>query len=145
MNKIEREEQWHQLFMRFAGDVGNMSRARRLKVGAVAVKDRRVVAIGYNGTPPGADNNCEDELPDGSLVSKENVIHAEDNLIRFAEANDISLYDCTLYITHSPCPHCCEKISKAGFSKVVFGKQFRDMSGLQALENDKGVEVYEWN
>ena len=140
----DRDFQWHQLFMRFATDVGNMSTAIRLKLGAVAVKERRVIAIGYNGTPPGHDNSCEITDDFGNLVTKPNVIHAEDNLIRFAKERNIDLCGCTLYVTHSPCPNCCDLIRSAGFKEVIYGKPYRIMSGLTALRESR-IMVTEWN
>lgn len=160
-----RDRQWHALFMRFAQDVAQMSRAIRLKVGAVAVRDRRVIAIGYNGTPEGEDNCCEElvitdkngieddydvsayrEYRDGEnwvLQTKLNVIHAEDNLIRYADKHSIDLNGCTLYITHSPCPACGEKIIANGFKEVVFEKHYRVVTDLHFLI-DKGIEVRQW-
>lgn len=154
--------QWDALFMRFAQDVSQMSYAVRLKVGAVAVRDLRVVAIGFNGTPSGEDNRCEDlvefDMNDeafGSeviewrddknwkLVTKSNVIHAEDNLIRYADRHNIDLNDCTLYITHSPCPSCGDKIIANGFKEVVYEKHYRIATDLHFLI-DKGVKVRQW-
>ena len=140
-----RNGQWDQLFMRFANDVANMSSAKRLKVGAVAVRDRRVIAIGYNGTPPGEDNCCEYVNSDGELVTKDSVIHAEANLIKFSGENGIDLKHCVLYITHSPCPLCAVKIYEAGFSEIVYGKQFRDTSALKRMSDVLGIKVREWN
>lgn len=135
-----RQQQWDKLFLKFAHDVSQMSRATRLQVGAVAVKDRRVICIGYNGTPEGADNCCEFMDDYGTLVTKSNVVHAEDNLIRFATKERTYLEGCTLYITHCPCPNCCELIVKAGFSRVVFSHFYRDTSGVNNLL-DKGIIV----
>lgn len=130
--------------MRFATDVSNMSYAIRLKVGAVAVRDRRVIAIGYNGTPSGEDNRCENLAIDGTLVTRANVVHAEVNLIKFAQENHIDLTGCTLYITHSPCPNCGPKVIEAGFVEVVFGKHYRIVSDLSKL-TENGIIVREWN
>lgn len=160
-----RQTQWDSLFIKFAADVANMSHAVRLKVGAVAVRDKRVIAIGYNGTPSGEDNCCEELVPyngdgmepdydvhahrewrDGKSwvsVTKSNVIHAEDNLIRFANKNSINLGDCTLYITHSPCPPCGYKIIGAGFKRIVFEKYYRIVSDLSMLEKI-GIKVEQW-
>lgn len=158
-----RKSDWDRLFMNFASDVASMSYAVRLKVGAVAVRDRRVIAIGYNGTPKGTDNCCEDEVvldPTKDLISKgehtvwrdgknwilktkSNVIHAEDNLIRFANANYIDLNDCTLYITHSPCPSCGEKIIATGIKEVVYEKHYRIVTDLHFLTNE-GIKVRKW-
>jgi len=163
---ITRADEWDRLFMNFATDVANMSRAIRLKVGAVAVHDRRVIAIGYNGTPGGEDNCCEElvesfengnepdydgsarrEWKDGKnwvYKTKSNVIHAEDNLLRFCESNNINTNGCTLYITHSPCPLCGSKIIDAGFKEVVYEKHYRIVTDLGNL-SDAGIKVRQWN
>lgn len=137
---MTRQQQWDKLFLKFAHDVSQMSRAERLKVGAVAVKDRRVICIGYNGTPEGENNCCEFTDDYGTLITKPNVIHAEDNLIRFAQRHGISLEGCTLYITHCPCPNCCKHIVRAKFSRVVFSYIYKDMTGLPTLL-DEGILV----
>lgn len=134
--------------MKFAHDVAKMSWAMRLKVGAVAARDRRVIALGYNGTPAGEDNCCEDWVTDpetGLLVSvtKPNVIHAESNLINFSKENNIDLNGCTLYITHSPCAGCGDKIIEAGFKEVIFGTHYRIVSNLHFL-SEAGVKVRQW-
>jgi len=161
----DRAKQWDKLFMRFALDVAEMSRAERLKVGAVAVRDRRVIAIGYNGTPPGEDNCCEEFVRETThhmspeydvhavrqwregkmwvLKTKPNVIHAEDNLIRFSEENNIDLHGCTLYITHSPCPLCGDKVINAGFKEVVYEKHYRIVTDLPELTK-AGIFVRQW-
>jgi dCMP deaminase len=95
-----------------------LSNARRLKVGCVAIRDRRIICCGYNGTGPGEDNNCEYELPDGSLITKPNVFHAEVNMINFAREYGISLLDCALYISHEPCEPCSKKVIESGIVEV---------------------------
>ena len=137
---------WDRLFMRFATDVSNMSHAIRLNVGAVAVRDKRVIAIGYNDTPSGEDNCCEiiDKTNFGKLITKTNVVHAEANLIKYAKENNIDLYGCTLYITHSPCPSCGQLVIDTGFSEVVFGKHYRIVSDLSKL-TEAGINVREYN
>jgi len=144
MDKLIRQNQWDQLFMFFSSDVANMSHAIRLKVGAVAVRDKRVIAIGYNGTPPGESNVCEelDEL--GNLKTKSNVIHAEANLIRFAKEHNINLTGCKLYLTHSPCPNCGQLLIEAGITEVMFGKHYRITKDLSKL-TEAGLIVSEYN
>ena len=137
---MTRQQQWDRLFLKFAKDVSQMSRATRLQVGAVAVKDRRVVCIGYNGTPEGEDNCCEFTDNFGNLVTKPNVIHAEDNLIRFSKGLGVTLVGCTLYLTHSPCMGCCKLILGSGFSRVVFSIPYRDTVCLLQLEA-RGISV----
>ena len=122
----------------------NLSSAVRLKVGAVAVKDRRIVACGYNGKGQGEDNCCEDTLPDGRLVTKLNVIHAEDNLIRFARGEGVNLHSCAIYITHAPCVGCATKIWQAGFTKVIYLYDYRDHEGINLLK-EKYLVVEKYN
>jgi len=125
---------YHNYFQNVAYETAKLSYATRLKVGAVAVKDRRIICVGFNGTPPGEDNCCEDE----NNVTKPNVIHAEDNLIRFAEKHKINLEGCDIYITHSPCRNCADLIHRAGFAKVYFSEYYRTSDGPEFL-NSVGI------
>lgn len=83
-----------------------LSHAIRKKVGAVLVKDGRIVSIGYNGTPTGFPNCCEDKLADGSLKTKSIVVHAEANALFFCAKTEIQTAGATMYLTLSPCPTC---------------------------------------
>lgn len=109
-----------------------LSYAKRLQVGAVAVRDRRIICVGFNGTPPGHSNICEDD----NNVTLPTVIHAEDNLVRFANENGIDIKNCTLYVTHSPCENCASIIKDAGFSEVVYLEAYRSVMGIILLENN---------
>ena len=110
---------FHSYFMDVAKRTAQLSNARRLKVGCIAVFDRRIICCGYNGTGPGEDNNCEIEMLDGSLITKPNVKHAEINMIDFANERDIDLRSCRLYITHEPCEPCATRILGAGMVAVI--------------------------
>jgi dCMP deaminase len=112
-----------------------LSYATRLKVGAVAVRDKRIVCVGFNGTPPGLPNVCES---DG--VTLPTVLHAEENLILFAAKNGISLNGCSIYITHQPCLNCARMIYGAGISDVTYKEIYRTSEGLEFLES-VGVTV----
>lgn len=112
-----------------------LSYATRLKVGAVAVRDKRIVSVGFNGTPPGLPNVCES---DG--VTLPTVLHAEENLILFAAKNGISLNGCSIYITHQPCLNCSRMIYGAGISDVTYKEIYRTSEGLEFLES-VGVTV----
>lgn len=129
---------FHTYFMDVAKRTAELSYARRLKVGSVAVRDRRIIACGYNGTPPGEDNNCEITLPSGGLKTKDSVVHSEVNLIRFAKSQSIDLSGCTLYITHRPCFNCSNEIFEAGFDEVIFDIEYE-------LGNNDGVEFLKNN
>ena len=126
--------------MRAAHLYSDLSTARRLKVGALVVKDDRIISIGYNGMPKGWDNNCEIEQPDGTLKSKPEVLHAETNAIaKLARSNESGL-DADIFVTHSPCLDCAKLIYQAGIRRVYYSVSYRDDSGINFLKNS-GVEV----
>lgn len=126
--------------MNVAAEYATLSRARRLKVGAIVVKDNRIISIGYNGTPPGWDNNCEDELSDGSLKTKAEVLHAEENAIGKLARSHESGENATMFITHAPCAQCAKLILVSGISSVYYRDKYRDDSGIAFLEKS-GVKV----
>ncbi len=127
------------LYHDIAERVSKLSRARRLQVGAVIVKDHRILSYGYNGTPPGFDNNCEHEV-DGALVTKPEVIHAEMNAIAKVARSHDSCLDATLYLTHSPCIECSKAILQAGIASVQYRLDYRSSDGI-ALLRSAGVDV----
>lgn len=117
------------------------SKARRTKVGAVLVKDGRLIASGWNGQPHGFDNSCETMNPDGSMTTKETVIHAEANVVYFCAKHGIKTDGTTLYITMSPCIKCGLAIIQAGIKKVYYRTAYRDPSGIAFLrQNNIKVE-----
>ena len=116
-----------------------LSKAERLKVGAVLVKDDRVISVGYNGCPSGGSNICEDVI-DGELVTKPEVLHAEENCIAFAAKNGIATEGCSMITTHSPCFACSRLLIQAGVKNVWYETKYRDISGLDLLKNHN-VEV----
>jgi dCMP deaminase len=131
--------------MKVAKIYAELSHARRLHVGAIVVKDDRIISIGYNGMPSGWDNNCEDEIkwPNGEvryLTSKPEVLHAESNAISKLAASTESGRGADIFITHSPCLDCAKLIFQSGIRRVWFGEQYRDDTGIQFLERS-GVEV----
>jgi len=130
--------------MRTAQTFAELSHARRLKVGAIVVKEDRIISIGYNGMPAGWDNNCENEYlhEDGSttLKTKSEVLHAETNAIaKLAKSND-SGNGATMFITHSPCIECAKLIYQSGINHVVYMQKYRDDAGIKFLERS-GVVV----
>lgn len=127
------------MYMEIARVVAKTSYATRLKVGAVAVKDNRVLSLGYNGTPPGMDNECE-HMVDGVLVTKPTVIHAEANCILKMARDGQAAQDADMFVTVSPCLECSKMILTAGFRKLWFGEQYRTMDGVYFLRSN-GVEV----
>lgn len=147
------KQKWIDAYMDTAERFAQLSSAIRLKVGAVIVKDHRIVSIGYNGTPMGWDNECEyksysltkydclDE--DGSsyeLKTKPEVIHAEANAVIKLARDGESGKDAMIFCTHAPCIDCAKMIVGAGIRKVFYRDTYKDQLGLDFLEKS-GVEV----
>jgi dCMP deaminase len=116
-----------------------LSKAVRSKVGAVLVTRNGVCLTGYNGTPAGMDNSCEYE-ENGLLVTKKDVIHAEQNTILKAAREGISILGSKLYLTLSPCIPCASMILSAGITEVIYAEKYRDASSIDYLIN-AGVTV----
>mgnify|MGYP002624840604 FL=1 len=114
----------------------DLSRCARSKVGAVIAKNGRIIATGYNGTPPGYDNKCED--CDGN--TRPEVLHAEENAIVFCARHGLATEGCDLYTSLSPCPGCAKMIAAAGINRVFYKTQYRDYVGIELLEK-LNVEV----
>ncbi|WP_417885353.1 deoxycytidylate deaminase [Zunongwangia sp.] len=123
-------------YLRIAREWGKLSHCNRKKVGAVIVKDRMIISDGYNGTPSGFENYCEDE----EGYTKWYVLHAEANAILKVAASTQSCMGATLYITLSPCKECSKLIHQAGITRLVYAKKYKDNSGLEFLEK-AGVEI----
>lgn len=121
-----------------------LSHAKRLHVGAIIVKDDRIISIGYNGMPTGWDNNCEDVIQHSddttTLKTKPEVLHAETNAIaKLAKSNESGL-DASLFVTHAPCMDCAKLIYQSGISNVYYRNSYRESTGLDFLTKS-GVEV----
>ncbi len=128
------------LYSDIAERVAELSSARRLQVGAIVVRDDRIISMGYNGMPAGWDNNCESEQADGTLKTRPEVLHAEMNaLMKLARSHESGL-GADLFITHSPCMECAKGIYQAGINRVYYGKQYRSNDGIQFL-NQSNIEV----
>jgi dCMP deaminase len=137
--------------MKTAETFAELSYARRLHVGAIVVKDDRIISIGYNGMPAGWDNNCEDESVElysgyeGAihrtvLKTKPEVLHAETNAIaKLAKSND-SGNGADIFITHAPCIECAKLIYQSGINSVYYGENYRDDSGIEFLKKS-GVKI----
>ena len=119
-----------------AREWGNLSYCERRKVGALIVKDRMIISDGYNGTPTGMENICEDE----QNYTKWYVLHAEANAIMKVASSTQSCSGATLYVTLSPCKDCSKLIYQAGIVRVVYIDQYKDTTGIDFLK-DAGVEV----
>lgn len=127
--------------MEIASSVSKLSSAKRLQVGAIVVKDDRVISMGYNGTPSGWDNTCEDII-NGELVTKPEVLHAEMNALAKLAKSSESGDNASLFVTHAPCMNCAKLIYQAGIKSVYYKTNYRDTSGKDFL-NKLGVYVEE--
>ena len=123
-------------YLRMARECAKLSYCHRKQVGAIIVKDRMIISDGYNGTPTGFENFCEDE----EGYTKWYVLHAEANAILKVAASTQSSKGATLYITLSPCQNCSKLIHQAGIIRVVYSKSYKDLSGVKFLEQ-AGIEV----
>ena len=123
-------------YLRMAREWAKLSYCQRKQVGAIIVKDRMIISDGYNGTPTGFENFCEDD--DG--YTKWYVLHAEANAILKVAASTQSSKGATLYITLSPCQNCSKLIHQAGIIRVVYSKAYKDLSGVKFLKQ-AGIEV----
>ena len=144
---VNMKQKWIDAFMDTAERFAQLSSAKRLQVGAVVVKDNRIISIGYNGTPAGWSNDCEEMFITQDEVSpnvfsidkriefrtKDEVIHAEANAIsKLARSNDSGLGS-DMFISHAPCVHCAKLIYGAGISKVYYRNSYRDTDGIDFL------------
>ena len=117
-----------------------LSHCDRKKVGALIVKDGMIISDGFNGTPSGFENCCEDE--DG--YTKWYVLHAEANAILKVAKSTNSCKNAVLYLTLSPCKECVKLIHQAGIKRLVYIQQYKDTSGLKFLEK-AGVDIQQIN
>lgn len=131
-------------YMKTAAVFAELSHARRLHVGAIVVKDDRIVSIGYNGMPAGWDNCCEDEIIDDkwmvTLKTKSEVLHAESNAISKLARSSESGLGADLFVTHSPCLDCAKLIYQSGIKRVWYGLAYRSTEGVEFLTKS-GVAV----
>ena len=138
------KRKWIDAFMDTAERFAQLSSAKRLKVGAVVVKDNRIISIGYNGMPSGWTNDCEDVIQHSddttSLTTKDEVIHAESNAIIKLARDGESGNNSTMFCTHAPCIHCAKLIYGSGFNKIYYRDTYRDTNGIDFL-NKCNIEV----
>ncbi len=140
-----------QAYMKTAETFAELSHARRLHVGAIIVKDDRIISIGYNGMPAGWDNNCEYEVyeevgddVETVLKTRPEVLHAETNAIAKLARSTESGLDADLFVTHSPCLDCAKLIYQSGIKRVFYGAGYRDSSGVDFLKTS-GIQVEQVN
>ncbi|WP_298950920.1 dCMP deaminase family protein [uncultured Nonlabens sp.] len=128
--KKEKQHRYDVAYLRMATEWGKLSHCQRRQVGALIVRDRMIISDGYNGTPSGFENFCEDD----EGYTKWYVLHAEANAILKVAGSTQSCRDATLYITMSPCKDCSKLIHQSGIKRVVYMEGYKDDSGLQFLE-----------
>ena len=149
------KEKFIKAYMKVAETFADLSYARRLHVGAIVVKDDRIISIGYNGMPSGWDNDCEYEevysrqvapgddyeiVHTGNLKTRPEVLHAESNAISKLARSSESGLGADLFVTHSPCLDCAKLIYQSGIKRVYFGTAYRSSEGVEFLKKS-GVEV----
>ncbi len=136
----EKQEQFDIRYLKMAGIWAENSYCKRRKVGALIVKDKMIISDGYNGTPAGFENNCEDETG----KTKPYVLHAEANAITKVAKSGNSSEGATLYITSSPCIECAKLIIQSGIIRVVYSDEYRKQEGMNLLRR-AGIEVVKKN
>ena len=134
-NNLEKQEILDKRYLRMATIWAENSYCQRRKVGAIIVKDKMIISDGYNGTPAGFENVCEDE----NGITKPYVLHAEANAISKVARSNNSSDNATLYVTASPCLGCSKLIIQAGIRRVVFNDLYRLTDGIDLLRR-AGVE-----
>ena len=134
--KKEKQKKYDTAYLRMALEWAKLSHCKRKKVGAIIVKNRMIISDGYNGTPSGFDNCCEDE--NGKTYWY--VLHAEANAILKTAGSTHDCSGATLYLTMSPFKDCSKLIYQAGIVRVVYIDQYKDTTGIDFLK-DAGVEV----
>lgn len=136
MDTKEKQNVLDERYMRMATVWAENSYCRRRQVGALIVKEKMIISDGYNGTPSGFENVCEDE----NHITKPYVLHAEANAITKIARSGNSSEGATLYVTASPCIECAKLIIQAGIRRVVYGEKYRLEDGLELLRR-AGIEV----
>jgi len=136
----EKQLRYDEAYMRMAFEWAKLSHCKRKQVGALIVKDRMIISDGYNGTPTGFENCCEDD----DNNTKWYVLHAEANAILKVASSTQSCKNSTLYITMSPCKECSKLIHQSGVKRVVYFTKYKDTSGIDFLEK-AGVELTHLN
>ncbi|SEC16874.1 dCMP deaminase [Tenacibaculum sp. MAR_2009_124] len=132
----KKQLKYDKAYLKMAREWGQLSHCERKKVGALIVKDRMIISDGYNGTPSGFENPCEND----EGYTKWYVLHAEANAILKVAGSTQSCEGATLYITLSPCQQCSKLIHQAGIKRVVYADAYKDRSGLDFLEK-AGVKL----
>ncbi|MDN3641529.1 dCMP deaminase family protein [Lutimonas halocynthiae] len=132
----KKQRRYDQAYLKMAKEWSKLSHCKRKQVGALIVKGKMIISDGYNGTPTGFDNCCEDD--DGS--TKWHVLHAEANAILKVASSTQACQGATLYITLSPCKDCSKLIHQSGIKRVVYANAYKDESGIDFL-NKANIEI----
>lgn len=131
-----KQERYDIAYLRMAIEWANLSHCNRKKVGALIVKNQMIISDGYNGTPSGFDNSCENEKGETHW----HVLHAEANAILKTASSTHNCNGATLYLTLSPCKECSKLILQSGIKRLVYITQYKDSSGIVFLK-EAGVEI----
>lgn len=134
--KDSKQRKYDIAYLRMAQEWSKLSYCKRRQVGALIVKDKMIISDGYNGTPTGFENICEDD----EGYTKWYVLHAEANAILKVASSTQACQGATLYITMSPCKECSKLIHQAGIKRMVYYNQYKDNSGIAFLEK-AGVSI----
>lgn len=134
--KDKKQNKYDKAYLRIASEWSKLSYCKRKQVGAIIVRDRMIISDGYNGTPSGFENCCEDD----EGLTQWYVLHAEANAILKVARSTQSCDNATLYITLSPCKECSKLIHQSGIKRVVYQNGYRDTSGIDFLIK-AGIEV----
>jgi dCMP deaminase len=134
--KDKKQNKYDKAYLRIAAEWSKLSYCKRKQVGAIIVRDRMIISDGYNGTPSGFENCCEDQ----EGLTQWYVLHAEANAILKVARSTQSCDNATLYITLSPCKECSKLIHQSGIKRVVYQNGYRDTSGVDFLVK-AGIEV----
>jgi dCMP deaminase len=136
MISSDKQNRYDKAYLRLALSWAQLSHCSRKKVGAIIVKDSIIISDGYNGTPAGFDNCCENEEGNTHWY----VLHAEANAILKVARSSNNCKDATLYLTHSPCKDCSKLVLQSGITRLVYQEAYKDTSGIDFLKN-AGLEV----
>lgn len=129
--KDEKQARYDRAYLRLAASWAKLSHCNRKQVGAIIVKDAIIISDGYNGTPAGFDNCCENENGETHWY----VIHAEANAILKVAKSTNNCKDATLYLTHSPCKDCSKLVLQSGIKRLIYQEAYKDASGIDFLKS----------
>lgn len=135
---MTKQQKLDRVFLNMSKEVATLSHCVRAKVGALLVKDGNIISMGYNGTPSGMDNCCEEDN-----VTKSEVLHAESNCLLKAAKMGLSTQDTTMYLTLSPCKDCAKLIIQSGVKNVIYFEKFkRDNGSIDFLKQFINIQQY---